>query len=62
MLRFLDVVKDDGQQDSAKLHDLHNHTENQARKIQALYTKVAQLELASTPSTGSALQDNLDSL
>ena len=62
IFRRLDVVEADGQQDSAELQDLRQRTEEQSRVIQALQTKVSQLELASTPATVHALQDDLDAL
>ena len=62
IFRRLDVVEADGQQDSAELQDLRQRTEDQSRLIQSLQTKVAQLELASTPATVHALQDDLDAL
>lgn len=50
------------QQDSAKLDNFLTSTKSQARKIYALKSKVAQLELISTPATVVALQDDPDTL
>lgn len=58
MIRCLDVMEANVQQDSAELHNLRTRTESQAREIQALQNKAPHLELASTPATVTALQDN----
>lgn len=62
VLRQLNVVEADGQQDFAELQELRHQTKEQARVIHTLQTKVTQIELASTPATVHALQDDLNAL
>lgn len=52
----------DGHHDSNKLAHLCEQVSNQQRELAGLHTKIAHLELASTPAAVGALQDELVSL
>lgn len=60
MIRQLDLVEADRQQDFAELQNLCIHTKVPEREIQTLKNKFAQLKLALNSATVCALQDNLD--
>lgn len=58
----IDVVKADGQQDSAELPHLRTNTKEQPREIQFILNKVTKFKEASTPATFNDIQDDLNAL